>query len=234
MLANWLFLVGLVALLTAIAFSTVRTGRLLQRWIPSCNLLLSGPENAVRLVLIGLCIGLGLALGPGAAALGWQTTHLMADLGLGLGIGLLMAVTFMALGQGVMRRWGPAVYDNRLLRAILPASAREWPGVLVALLPAAALEELLFRSLPLGGLNWLVPAAWLMWPLAIGFGLLHWPQGSWGVAGATLAAVAFSLLFLATGGIWAPLAAHYAMNVAQLVVAKRLGLAPLRASGPNP
>lgn len=231
MLSRWLFLVGLAVLLTAIAFNTVRTGRLLQQWTPSFNLLLSGPENAVRAGLIILCIGLGAALGPGPGPLGWRTAHLAADLALGVVIGLVMAVAFMVLGQGVVRLWGPEVYDNRLLRAILPADAREWPGVLAALLPAAALEELLFRSLPLGGLNWLIPAAWLMWPLAVGFGLLHWPQGSWGMLGATLAGVMFSLLFLATGSIWAPLAAHYVMNVAQVVVAKALGMPPLRAPG---
>lgn len=231
MLSRWLFLVGLAVLLTAIAFNTVRTGRLLRQWAPSSNLLLSGPENAARGVLIGLCIGLGTALGPGAGALGWRTAHLAADLAAGIAIGLVTAVALMVLGQGVVRLWGPEAYDNRLLRAILPADAREWPGVLAALLPAAALEELLFRSLPLGGLNWLFPAAWLMWPLAVGFGLLHWPQGSWGVLGATLAGVMFSLLFLATGSIWAPLAAHYVMNVAQIIAAKALGMPPLRAPG---
>lgn len=231
MLSRWLFLIGLAVLLAAIAFNTVRTGRLLRQWTPPFNLLLSGPENAARGVLIGLCIGLGTALGPGAGALGWRTAHLAADLAAGIAVGLITAVALMVLGQGVVRLWGPEAYDNRLLRAILPADAREWPGVLAALLPAAALEELLFRSLPLGGLSWLVPPAWLMWPLAVGFGLLHWPQGSWGVLGATLAGVMFSLLFLATGSIWAPLAAHYVMNVAQVIAAKALGMPPLRAPG---
>ncbi len=229
MLFDWLFLIGVIVLLTAIAISTVRTGRLLRGWTPPFNLLLSGPENAVRVVLIGLCIGLGAAWGPGPSTLGWLTTHLTADLTLGVVIGLITTIALMVLGQGVVRLWGPEAYDNRLLRAILPANVREWPGVVVALLPAAALEELLFRSLPLGGLAWLVPPAWLMWPLAVGFGLLHWPQGSWGVLGATLAAIIFSLLFLETESIWAPLAAHYVMNVTQVAAARMLGMTPLRA-----
>ena len=53
----------------------------------------------------------------------------------------------------------------------------------------------------------------LLWPLALLFGALHRPQGGWGVVGTTLAAFALALLFLLTGGIWAPLAAHYVMNV---------------------
>ena len=99
----------------------------------------------------------------------------------------------------------------------------------LALLPAAMLEELLFRSLPLGGLTWLVAPHWLLWPLAVFFGLLHWPQGGWGVAGTMLAAILLSLLFLATGSIWPPLAAHYVMNLLQVAVAVRAGVRPLRA-----
>ncbi len=101
----------------------------------------------------------------------------------------------------------------------------------LALLPAAALEELLFRSLPLGGLAWLIEPQWLMWPLALFFGLLHWPQGGWGVTGTTLAAIMLSLLFLATGSIWPPLATHYVMNVLQVAVAVRTGVRPLRTVG---
>ncbi|MGQ9490777.1 MAG: CPBP family intramembrane glutamic endopeptidase [Anaerolineae bacterium] len=231
--SHWLFLAGLAVLLIGMAFTTVRTGQLLRQWTPPFNLLLSGPENVVRAGLVALCIGLGTVWGPGAGPLGWQTTRLVADLAFGAGSGLLLAAVLVALGQGVVQRWGPNVYDNRLLRAILPAGRREWPGVLLALLPAAALEELLFRSLPLGGLHWLIPAHWLMWPLALAFGLLHWPQGSWGVVGATLAGIAFSLLFLRTGSIWAPLAAHYVMNAAQVVAAKALGMPPLRAEAAN-
>ncbi len=118
-----------------------------------------------------------------------------------------------------------------MLQCILPDGRAEWRGVLLALLPAAALEELLFRSLPLGGLGWLLAPEWLLWPLALCFGLLHWPQGGWGVVGTTLAALALSWLFLATRSIWAPLAAHYVMNLVQLLLAKRLGLEPLRSGG---
>jgi membrane protease YdiL (CAAX protease family) len=64
------------------------------------------------------------------------------------------------------------------------------------------------------------------------FGLMHWPQGGWGVAGATSVGVLLSFLFLGTGSLWAAMAAHYAMNVHQLVTAHRAGLAPLRAGRP--
>lgn len=228
--SQWLFLGGLLTLWVVIAIGTVRTGLLLRTWLPPFNLLLSLPENALRLTLIGLCVLLGGVWGPGAAALGWQVTYALPQVALGVGVGLLLAGSLAGGGWLVVRRWGPQVHDNRLLRAILPRSGREWPGVLLALLPAAALEELLFRSLPLGGLGWLIPAHWLLWPLAVGFGLLHWPQGGWGVVGATLAASAFGLLFLATGSIWAPLAAHYVMNVVQIALAGLLGIKPVSPS----
>jgi membrane protease YdiL (CAAX protease family) len=226
---NLLFLAGLVALMALVAVSTVRTGRLLRTWTPPFNPLLSLPENAVRLALIAVSIGLGLAFGPGPAALGWQTTHIWRDLALGAAFGAAMAGFFALAGGAAVRWWGPEVYDDRLLRCILPVTRRERPRVALALLPAAALEELLFRSLPLGGLTWLIAPHWLMWPLALFFGLLHWPQGEWGVAGTTLAAIILSLLFLATGSIWPPLAAHYMMNLLQVAVAVRAGMRPLRA-----
>jgi membrane protease YdiL (CAAX protease family) len=227
---NWGFLAGLLGLSALVAVSTVRSGQILRTWTPPSNLLLSLPDNMLRLVLIGLCVGLGYAHKPGPAELGWGTAHFARDTALGATAGVLMAVSFALVGQAVVRRWGPEVYEDKLLRCILPASRREWPGVALALLPAAAVEELLFRSLPLGGLTWLVAPYWLMWPLALFFGLLHWPQGGWGVAGTTLAAIVFSLLFLTTGSLWPSLAAHYVLNVLQVILAQWAGKQPLRAT----
>ena len=44
-----------------------------------------------------------------------------------------------------------------------------------------------------------------------------------------IAGTALSFLFLATHSIWAPLAAHYVMNVHQLVAARGSGMEPHRA-----
>ena len=46
----------------------------------------------------------------------------------------------------------------------------------------------------------------------------------------TCAAIILSLLFLATGSIWAVLAADYIFNVMQIVAAQWMGLQPLRAA----
>lgn len=228
MISRWLFLAGVGILTALVAAGTVRTGQLLLRWVPPRNLLLTLPENLSRIAVTGLCVALGAAWGPGAGPLGWRPAFILKDAVLGIAIGAVLAVVLSVGGQSVVRRWGVEVHKTGVLRAIVPAHRGEWPGVLLALLPAAALEELLFRSLPLGGLGWLIPAWWLMWPLALLFGLLHWPQGGWGVVGATVAATVLSVLFIGTGGIWAPLAAHYTMNALQLALAYRSGLKPSR------
>ncbi len=225
---NILFLVCLTALLAALAYATVRTGQLLRTWTPDHNLMLSGPENVFRLALILVCLLLGLMLGPGSAALGLRAANLAADIALGLACGLVLSLVVAGAGWLIERAWGTDVYNDAVLRAILPRSRWEWVGVLLALWPAALLEELLFRALPLAGLAWLIAPRWLLWPLSVGFGLLHWPQGSWGVLGATLAGVVFGLLFLFTGSLWVPLAAHYILNVTQLLLAQATRTQPLR------
>jgi membrane protease YdiL (CAAX protease family) len=225
---HWIFAGILALLLSGVAFATVQSGLLLRRWLPPHNLLLSWPDNLLRLLLVAGCLVLGLTIGPGPAALTWATGSFAGDLLLGLISGSVLAAVLGLSGALAIRRWGGGIYSDRMLQCILPLDRREWVGVLPALLVAAALEELLFRWLPLAGLAWLIAPEWLMWPLAVFFGLLHWPQGSWGVVGTTLAAVMLSLLFLLTGSIWPPLIAHYVMNVSQLILAKWTGVKPLR------
>lgn len=214
-----------------VAFVTYRSGQLLRAgWRPPGNLLLSWPDNLARLLLIAGCVAVGALWGPGVQALGWRTTYLGQDLARGAVAGLILTLSIAGGGWAIERRWGRSVMDDRVVRSILPADAREWAGVIVALLPAAALEELLFRSLPLGGLNWLISPWLLLWPLALIFGLLHWPQGVWGVFGASLIAIVLSLLFLASGSLWVALATHYVLNLGQLAAARWLGWRPLRGA----
>ncbi len=225
------FLLILLLMTGAIGAGTVHSGLLLRRWTPPFNLLLTWPDNVLRLVLIASCIALGRWLGPGPAALGWDSARLPAQLAWGAGAGLALALTLSAGGWLAARGWGEEVYSNKMVQCILPVDAREWAGVVLALLPAAALEELLFRSLPLGGLTWVLDPWWLLWPLSLLFGLLHWPQGWWGICGTALAGVALSLLFLASGSIWVPLAAHYVMNVTEILLARLTGIEALRGTG---
>ena len=225
----WLYAAVVAVLMAVVAVGTVRSGLVLRTWIPGYNLLLNRADNLLRLFLLGLCLAAGAALGPGSVSLGWDTGGLAGDLVVGVVCGLVLALALSVAGSVAVRRWGQEIYSNKMVQCILPLNRGEWAGVLVVLLPAAALEELLFRSLPLGGLGWLVAPWWLLWPLALLFGLLHWPQGWWGVVGTSLAGIILSLLFLASGSIWIPLVAHYVMNVTQLLLARWTGVKPLRS-----
>jgi membrane protease YdiL (CAAX protease family) len=228
MASHWLFAITLAALIGLVSVGTIRSARLLREWTPPFNPLLSPADNAVRLGLCAVCFVLGAALGPDLPALGWTIDRLATDLVAGVVAGAALAAALIGVGQWAVRRWGEGTYAPTLIQHILPINRREWAGVMVALLPAALVEELLFRSLPLGGLGWLAPPSVLLWPLALAFGLLHWTQGSWGLIGTTLAGIAFSWLFLATGSLWTPLAAHYVVNVLQVVTAAQTGLRPIR------
>ncbi len=229
MIDRLIFTVLLVCLTAAMGWLTVQSGRLLQRFVPQTNLLLLLPDNLARLFLILVCVVIGITVGPGIETLGWGTDRLLVDFGMGTVVGLLLAPAIVWAGNYVVTRWGDGVYDNRLLRAIVPVDHREWIGVVLALLPAACVEELLFRSMPLAGLAWLISPWVLMWPLALVFGLLHWSQGEWGVVGTTLLGLALSVLFLWSGSIWVSLAAHWMLNVVEITIAQRRGLRPLRA-----
>ena len=225
---SWLFVVILAALMVLVAVSAYRTGRLLQLWTPPANILLGVPDNLFRLLLVAICLLFGYRLGPGIERLGWQTADLARQLLVGAGVGWLLVQGLNAAGAAAVRRWGPDVYSDRIVRFTMPRRNSEWAPVLAAMLPAVAVEELLFRSLPLGGLSDLLAPQLLLWPLALFFGLLHWPQGGWGVVGTTLVGIVLSLLFLATHSLWAPLAAHYVLNVFQLWLAWRGSLNPAR------
>ncbi len=225
------FAAALAVLILAIGVATWFSGRALRTFTPSQNLLLTVPDNLLRLFLIVVCVALGLFAGPGAEALGWAAGQPLRDVAVGAGAALLLFPALTWAGNAVVRRWGPEMYDNRLLRAIVPVDRREWVGVLLALFGAAALEELLFRSLPLGGLTWLASPWVLMWPLSLVFGLMHAPQGQWGIVGTALMGLVLSALFLWSGSIWPPLVAHWLLNAAEVTLAWRQGLRPLRYDG---
>lgn len=224
----YIFTAALIFLVLALGLATWYSGKVLRSFTPSQNLLLTLPENLLRLALILVCVALGLFLGPGAAPLGWQTDRWVRDVVLGVVVAVVLFPVQIWVGKAVVRRWGPEIYDNRLLRAIVPVNRREWVGVVLALLTAATLEELLFRSLPLAGLSWLISPWVLMWPLSLGFGALHAAQGSWGVVGTAFMGLMLSVLFLVSGSIWVPIIAHWLLNVAEVTVAMRQGLRPLR------
>jgi membrane protease YdiL (CAAX protease family) len=82
-------------------------------------------------------------------------------------------------------------------------------------------EELLFRSLLLGGLSVVVPIWALVVATALLFGWMHSPQGQLGMVLTAAVSLMFAGLFLWRGSLLPVLVAHYVVNLMQLVLAYR-------------
>jgi len=82
-------------------------------------------------------------------------------------------------------------------------------------------EELLFRSLLLGGLAAAWPVPVLVAGTALLFGWMHSPQGRLGMIMTAAVSLLLAALFLWRGSLLPPLAAHYVVNFLQLVIAHR-------------
>jgi membrane protease YdiL (CAAX protease family) len=218
----FIFVVGSVTMLAGLSWATYQSGRLLRSIPLRENLLLAPVENVVKVALVGLCVGLGLLSGLPAARLGWTLDHATRDLALGLGVGLVAQMLANALTLWAIAGFGKAVYSPVVIKNIIPRSRRDWLLVPIAMFPAVLLEELLFRSLLLGGLGALVPPLLLVVPLGVIFGWMHQPQGPLGMLTAATLGILLSLLFLWTGGLLAPLVAHYVINTLQLVRAREV------------
>ncbi|MCL4835130.1 MAG: CPBP family intramembrane metalloprotease [Caldilineaceae bacterium] len=214
-----LFLLLTLTLTGIIGYGTFATARLLRTWRPERNLLLLPQENAARVLLVFVCLGLGWLSGVDATALGWQWANWQADARLGLGVGLLLAAGFYTATRLLLGWGGGRFYSPSVLEILLPKDQREFWLVLLAFVPAVAVEELLFRSLLIGGLSPLLSPLVLLFVMGVAFGLLHSPQGVWGMGGAALAGVIFGLLFVETGSLVAPLLAHYVANSVQIGLA---------------
>lgn len=223
----YVFVVGSLVLLGLICWLTYRSGQLLRELEASSpdelarlgNLLLSPPENAFRLLLIAAYMTLGRVSGLPAGRLGWTTASPLADLTWGLILGIAASLALFPLTRWAVVRFGSQLYSPLVLRNILPRSRREWVLVPLAFIPAALLEELLFRSLLLGGFSVFLPPSLLAVGGSVLFGLMHAPQGRLGMLIAGLLSLGLCALFLWRGSLLTPLVAHYAINVAQLVQA---------------
>jgi len=218
----WLFVLGSLLLTAFISYGTFATARLLTRWRPDHNLLVSPMENLVRLVIILICLGLGRLSGLSAGALGWQFHAPGRQLLWGGVIGFGMGLVIYHSTRWVLRWTGQRFYSTTVIEYILPTNRRELVLVLLAMWPKIILEELLFRSLLLGGLAPIIPLSILLIGLSLLFGLLHSPQGVWGMVGSGLAGLLLGLLFLWQESLLTPLIAHYTTNAFQLIQAKRI------------
>jgi membrane protease YdiL (CAAX protease family) len=215
-----LFVFGSLGLTAALAWVTYQSGRLLRSVPVHENLLLAPVENMVKGVLVLICIGLGVMSGATPEQLGWTLQNFWRDLGLGLIIGLLTQLAANGLTLAAIKRWGKGIYSPIVMKNIMPRTRIEWVLVPAALLLAVVLEELLFRSLLIGGLSQTVPLPILVIGFSAIFGLMHSPQGSLGVVMTGVLGAWLGLLFIWSGGLLLPLTTHYVINFLQLLKAQ--------------
>lgn len=157
-------------------------------------------------------VTLGIAFARGKSPIGtepWIGLPDVAGHAISIVGGLVVAGITVLASRAFVRRWSWA----RALHNDLRPTIRDAGDVtLVVLGVASALaEELFFRGL-------LVPTVGLVFS-SLAFGALHQLRGrvGWVWSGwATVMAVLFGVLFLATGSLLGPIVAHAAINVANL------------------
>ena len=216
------FVAGTLALTVFISYTTFATAMLMRRWRLTSNPLLSKADAVVRLMLIGVCIGLGAISGLDYRTLGWTWENAWQQLLLGGAIGLGLGLGLHVLSQWVRNSMGTRLYSKTFSEMIIPRTQREFYFIAAALIPVVILEELLFRSLLIGGFSPLLPAWLLVILTSLVFGALHLPQGAWGIVGASIAGAIFGLLFLFEHSVLAPMVAHYVANLLQIMLVFRL------------
>lgn len=211
------FATGTVAITAAIAYLTYRSGQLLREIEVPFNLMLSPVENGFRVLLILLCLALGWMSGLPPARLGWATPSPAMDVFSGLVLGATVQTLLHPTTHWAVSYFGKQVYSPVVMLNILPESRREWLLVPLALAPAALVEELLFRSLLLGGLSVLWPAIILAVVGSLLFGAMHAPQGPLGIAATGVVGFVLCLLFLWRWTLLSVFVMHYTINVLQLL-----------------
>jgi membrane protease YdiL (CAAX protease family) len=217
---------GSLGLLAFLCWATYRSGILLRTVDIPFNVLTAPLEVLTRLVLVAVCAGLGLVSGLPWTQLGWTSADPVLDVLLGLAIGVLIQVPLNLAASWIIQmdalaRWRTRLYDPTVILNVLPRNRRQWVTVLLAFVSTVVLEELLFRSLLVGGLSTAAPALLLAAGFSLVFGLVHWPQGVLGVVATTVAGFVLTVLFLVRGSLLPPLVAHYAVNVLQVALASR-------------
>lgn len=215
------FVVGALTLTGFIAWATHRSAKMLQQVEVDFNLLLLPIENLLRLGFVVACLALGWISGLPREQFGWVSYAPFADIAIGLAVGVVVQIPLNKLTNWAIGRFGSQIYSPVVIRSVLPRTRGEWAPVLPALFLAVLVEELLFRSLWLGGLGLFLPIPVLVVGTALLFGWMHGPQGPLGVVMTATISVLLAGLFLWRGSLLPPMVAHYVVNLLQLLVAYR-------------
>ncbi len=214
-------LLGILVLTSGLAWATYRSNQILKNYKPDFNLLLSIPELITRLILVSICLLLAWSSGLSQEQLGFVSPNLLWSTGIAIGLGILLQAIINPLMQAIINRFGAHLYSPIVVQSILPRRSIEWIPVSLALIPAVAMEEILFRTLWLGVLGTVLPIPILIVVSSIIFGFMHQPQGTLGMILTGTINIIFCLLFIWRGELLIPLVTHYIINMLQLVVAYR-------------
>lgn len=218
-------------LVALVGYGTYRAAQILPHWPVDQNPLLHPAETALRLLLIALCIGLGFLSGQSRVMLGWQVPQPLAQIGWGLLWGLLLAAFYIITTRWIMTRSGGRYYTTALVRVVVPRSRQQFQAIAWVMISVVLLEELLFRSLLIGGFAAILPTWLLLAVSGVIFGLMHSPQGWWGMTATALGGVLLGLMFLAAQSLLMPAVAHYVVNMVQISYAYRRGVPELSPEG---
>jgi membrane protease YdiL (CAAX protease family) len=182
------------------------------------------------LIFGGIAVAVLLAswndIGPASAsALDWPPLHYLHALlsgpvgfGVEVGVGVVFVVVMVAPVVLLRRQVSdvPALGD---IGSLLPRTRGELKYGVGLSLNAGVIEELLFRLGMPALLFGITGNGVLAFAVAsVLFGVLHFYQKVWGVIGATLLGLLFSLIYLLTGSIWIVMIVHALIDLRSLLL----------------
>ena len=189
------------------------------KWLRESFLIFGGIAVAVLLASWG-------EIGPASAsALAWPPLAALhhtfsgptgATLGWTLGAVFIIAMVLPVLLLRSRLTEVPAIGD---IGSLLPRARGELKYGALLSLNAGVMEELLFRLGMPALLYGIIGNGVLAFVAAsVLFGLLHLYQKFWGVLGATVLGLGFSLVYLLTGSIWVVIVVHALIDLRSLIL----------------
>jgi membrane protease YdiL (CAAX protease family) len=157
----------------------------------------------------------------------------LAQIAWGILWGLAIAAVYIVATRWIMATSGGRYYTPNVVRVIVPRSRQQLGAVALVMITVVLLEELLFRSLLLGGFAPLLPT-WLLLAISgVIFGLMHSPQGWWGMVAIALGGVLLGVMFVTMQSLLMPMVAHYVANMVQIAYAYWRGVPELSSMAQN-
>jgi uncharacterized protein len=196
--------------------------RVYRKWLIESVVVIGGLSAVLLLAtwtLLGPALRDAQAWGPIAAVRDGLSGGVGIGVAAGVGIAFVAGLVLPALLLRGKVDEIPAVGD---VQALLPRNRDELPYGLGLALSAGVFEETLFRlALPalIFGIAPNGPVAFLA--ASVVFGLLHVYQRWTGVLFATLLGLVLSAVYVLTGAIWVPIAAHALIDLRSLVLIPR-------------